>query len=323
MSTCDETKHQTRKTCISLKDAEGKKNCVWDKKKGVPGLCRSKKRRSRKKPAKKKSCTSYRKTKDPKCGGQPDCEWVVRKGCQKKKSPAKKLKKNMPKEKKTMIKTPKNWIKEYIAADPADPNSQYQKMLHKFGRSEARGDKWEDKKQNTDIPMARLETLLEDTEDIDYRHWVESLEPVTIADLQRMIKSGTAYPVYYTQGYPRWLGASSEVIQQGWFYPGDLGEIAENGGGAYYFLDTAAIERLVKDDKDTITLENTSGKSSKFWEISWKALPNGEFEYTTRWGKIATEGALSVHKGRNEKTKQGTKKSIEKLIESKRKKGYV
>ena len=35
-------------------------------------------------------CSSYRKTKNPKCDDQDNCEWVIRKGCQDKKHPKKK-----------------------------------------------------------------------------------------------------------------------------------------------------------------------------------------------------------------------------------------
>jgi len=54
-------------------------------------------------------------------------------------------------------------------------------------------------------------------------------------------------------------------------------------------------------------------KSSKFWQIEY--IPNEECEYQIKYGKIGDEGRIIV--------KKDTSSKINKLIESKKKKGYI
>ena len=54
-------------------------------------------------------------------------------------------------------------------------------------------------------------------------------------------------------------------------------------------------------------------KSKKFWQIEY--IPNEECEYQIKYGKIGDEGRIIV--------KKETSSKINKLIESKKKKGYI
>ena len=45
---------------------------------------------------KRKGCTKYRKTKNPKCNNQNDCNWEVGKGCKSKKSRKRRRRRKSP-----------------------------------------------------------------------------------------------------------------------------------------------------------------------------------------------------------------------------------